>query len=82
MSKKENAEERKRKKKRLLREHVYVSIKGAIIGGEFEPGRRLIEEKLAEDMKTSRTPVREAIQKLEKEGLIYRLPGEVSRSRA
>jgi len=40
MSKKENAEERKRKKKRLLREHVYVSIKGAIIGGEFEPGRR------------------------------------------
>jgi len=74
MSKKENAEERKRKKKRLLREHVYVSIKGAIIGGEFEPGRRLIEEKLAEDMKTSRTPVREAIQKLEKEGLIYRLP--------
>ena len=74
MSKKENIEERKRKKKRLLREHVYVSIKGAIIGGEFEPGRRLIEEKLAEDMKTSRTPVREAIQKLEKEGLIYRLP--------
>ena len=74
MSKKENVEERKRKKKRLLREHVYVSIKGAIIGGEFEPGRRLIEEKLAEDMKTSRTPVREAIQKLEKEGLIYRLP--------
>jgi DNA-binding GntR family transcriptional regulator len=74
MNKKENVEERKRKKKRLLREHVYVSIKGAIIGGEFEPGRRLIEEKLAEDMKTSRTPVREAIQKLEKEGLIYRLP--------
>jgi DNA-binding GntR family transcriptional regulator len=74
MNKKENVDERKRKKKRLLREHVYVSIKGAIIGGEFEPGRRLIEEKLAEDMKTSRTPVREAIQKLEKEGLIYRLP--------
>jgi DNA-binding GntR family transcriptional regulator len=74
MNKKENVEERKRKKKKLLREHVYVSIKGAIIGGEFEPGRRLIEEKLAEDMKTSRTPVREAIQKLEKEGLIYRLP--------
>jgi len=74
MNRKENVEDRKRKKKRLLREHVYVSIKSAIIGGEFEPGRRLIEEKLAEDMKTSRTPVREAIQKLEKEGLIYRLP--------
>lgn len=74
MNKRENAEDRKRKKKRLLREHVYVGIKNAIIGGEFEPGKRLIEEKLAEDMKTSRTPVREAIQKLEKEGLIYRLP--------
>jgi len=74
MNKKENAEDRRKKKKRLLREQVYVAIKGAIIGGEFDPGRRLIEEKLAEDMKTSRTPVREAIQKLEKEGLIYRLP--------
>jgi DNA-binding GntR family transcriptional regulator len=74
MANKGNNEERKRKKKKLLREQVYGSIKGAIIGGEFEPGKRLIEEKLAEDMKTSRTPVREAIQKLEKEGLIYRLP--------
>jgi len=74
MNSKTSSEERKRKKKRLLREQVYTSIKSAIIGGEFEPGKRLIEEKLAEDMKTSRTPVREAIQKLEKEGLIYRLP--------
>ena len=68
------SEDRKRKKKMLLREQVYAGIKNAIIGGEFEPGRRLIEERLAEDMKTSRTPVREAIQKLEKEGLIQRLP--------
>ena len=66
-------EDRKRKKKRLLREQVYGGIKNAIISGEFEPGKRLIEERLAEDMKTSRTPVREAIQKLEKEGLIQRL---------
>ena len=74
MKNKENSEDRKRKKKMLLREQVYAGIKNAIIGGEFEPGRRLIEERLAEDMKTSRTPVREAIQKLEKEGLIQRLP--------
>jgi len=47
-----------------------------LISGSFESNRRLIEERLAEDMATSRTPVREAIQKLEKEGLIYRpLPG-------
>ncbi len=68
-----SSEDRKRKKKMLLREQVYAGIKNAIISGEFEPGKRLIEERLAEDMKTSRTPVREAIQKLEKEGLIHRL---------
>ena len=74
MKKKKRGEDRKRKKKTPLREHAYATIKGAIIGGTFEPGRRLIEVKLAEDMKASRTPVREALQKLEKEGLIYRLP--------
>ncbi len=62
------------KKRKLLREHVYTGVKSAIIGGDFQPGKRLIEEKLAADMATSRTPVREAIQKLEKEGLIFRLP--------
>ncbi len=62
------------KKRKLLREHVYTGVKNAIIAGEFQPGKRLIEEKLAADMTTSRTPVREAIQKLEKEGLIFRLP--------
>ena len=62
------------KKRKLLREHVYTGVKGAIIGGDFQPGKRLIEERLAADMATSRTPVREAIQKLEKEGLIFRLP--------
>jgi DNA-binding GntR family transcriptional regulator len=61
------------RKRKLLREHVYNGVKSAIIGGDFQPGKRLIEEKLAADMATSRTPVREAIQKLEKEGLIYRL---------
>ena len=74
MNSKGSNEDRKRKKKRLLREQVYGGIKNAIISGEFEPGRRLIEERLAEDMKTSRTPVREAIQKLEREGLIHKLP--------
>jgi DNA-binding GntR family transcriptional regulator len=74
MANKLHADTPKRKKKRLLREQVYNGIKDAIINGELEPGRRLIEEKLAEDMNTSRTPVREAIQKLEKEGLIKRLP--------
>jgi len=61
-------------KKRLLRERVYNGIKKSIITGELEPHARLIEENLAEAMRASRTPVREAFQKLEKEGLIYRRP--------
>ena len=80
MKKKKRNEDHKRKKKRLLREQVYTSIKGAIIGGAFEPGRRLIEEKLAEDMKTSRTPVREALQKLERRDS-YIGSGQVLRSK-
>jgi DNA-binding GntR family transcriptional regulator len=72
MAKREQVDETTKRK--LLREHVYAGVKNAIIGGDFQPGKRLIEEKLAADMTTSRTPVREAIQKLEKEGLIFRLP--------
>lgn len=59
---------------RFLREQVYRRLKDAIVNVVLEPNTRLIEEKLAADMGTSRTPVREAIQKLEKEGLIHRLP--------
>jgi DNA-binding GntR family transcriptional regulator len=72
MAKTERSQEAR--KRRLLREHVYTGVKNAIISGDFQPGKRLIEERLAADMVTSRTPVREAIQKLEKEGLIFRLP--------
>jgi DNA-binding GntR family transcriptional regulator len=62
------------KKKGPLRDHVYTSIKNAIITAQREPNERLIEETIAADMGTSRTPVREALQKLEKEGLIFRRP--------
>jgi DNA-binding GntR family transcriptional regulator len=60
------------KTKGPLRDHVYTSIKNAIITAQREPNERLIEETIAADMGTSRTPVREALQKLEKEGLIFR----------
>lgn len=62
------------RKGRFLREQVYQSLKAAILKGLIQPNNRLIEEKLAEEVGTSRTPVREAIQKLEKEGLIHKLP--------
>ncbi len=62
------------RKGRFLREQVYRKLKESILNVMIEPNQRLIEEKLAEEMGTSRTPVREAIQKLEKEGLIHKLP--------
>ena len=66
--------EKSTKKKGPLRDHVYALIKNAIITAQREPNERLIEETIAADMGTSRTPVREALQKLEKEGLIFRRP--------
>jgi DNA-binding GntR family transcriptional regulator len=62
------------RKGRFLREQVYRKLKESILNVMLEPNQRLIEEKLAVEMGTSRTPVREAIQKLEKEGLIHKLP--------
>ena len=53
-----------------VRERVYQDLNSAILSGNFGPGERLTEEHLAKKMKVSRTPVREALHKLESEGLI------------
>lgn len=53
-----------------LREIVYDELKRQILVGEIRPGTRMMEIELADDMGVSRTPVREAIRKLEKEGLV------------
>lgn len=55
---------------RPLREIVYEELKREILVGEIAPGTRMMEIELAEEMGVSRTPVREAIRKLEKEGLV------------
>ncbi len=52
-----------------LREIVFEHLREAIISGQLRPGERLMELQLAEEMGVSRTPVREAIRKLELEGL-------------
>lgn len=57
-----------------LREIVFESLREAIISGVLEPGERLMEIQLAEDMGVSRTPVREAIRKLELEGFVVMIP--------
>jgi DNA-binding GntR family transcriptional regulator len=53
-----------------VREKVYEWLRGAILSGRFNPEERLTEEHLAEKMGVSRTPIREALHKLESEGLI------------
>lgn len=53
-----------------LREIVYEELRDLILKGELKPGTRMMEIELAEDMGVSRTPIREAIRKLEREGLV------------
>ncbi|MEW6172490.1 MAG: GntR family transcriptional regulator [Bacillota bacterium] len=57
-----------------LREVVFESLREAIIKGIMKPGERIMEVQLAEELGVSRTPVREAIRKLELEGLVVMLP--------
>lgn len=57
-----------------LRDVVFNTLRQAIIKGELKPGERLLEIQLAEQLGVSRTPVREAIRKLELEGLVVMMP--------
>jgi len=57
-----------------LREVIFETLRQAIIMGELKPGERIMEIQFAEKMGVSRTPVREAIRKLELEGLVTMLP--------
>lgn len=57
-----------------LRDVVFNTLRQAILKGELEPGERLMEIQLAERLGVSRTPIREAIRKLELEGLVLMTP--------
>ena len=57
-----------------LGQHVFDNLKQAIIRGKIAPGEWLVESHIAEMLGISRTPVREAIHKLERERLIERQP--------
>ena len=61
-------------KRKSLREEVYESLKKSILHGKLKGGQRLIEETLADQIGISRTPVREAFHKLERDDLVTRLP--------
>ncbi len=57
-----------------LRDIVFETLRTAILDGKLKPGERVMEVQLAEKLGVSRTPVREAIRKLELEGLLVMIP--------
>ncbi|GAU77835.1 GntR family transcriptional regulator [Fusibacter sp. 3D3] len=57
-----------------LGEVVFEYLRNAILSGELKPGERLMEVTIAEQLGVSRTPVREAIRKLEKESFVIMIP--------
>ena len=57
-----------------LRDVVFNTLRKAILTGELKPGERLMEIHLANRLGVSRTPIREAIRKLELEGLVIMIP--------
>ena len=59
-----------------LRDVVFNTLRQAILRGELKPGERLMEIHLANKLGVSRTPIREAIRKLELEGLVNIIPNK------
>jgi DNA-binding GntR family transcriptional regulator len=57
-----------------IRERVYLHIKDLILEGEFKTGDRLVERELAERLNISRTPIREALFRLESQGFVKTVP--------
>lgn len=57
-----------------IRDKVFEYIKNAILEGEFKAGERIVERELAERLNISRTPIREALFRLESVGLVKTLP--------
>lgn len=50
--------------------HAYAQVRAAIVENRYPPGQRLVEQRIAEQLGLSRTPVREALRMLEAEGLV------------
>lgn len=62
------------KKVKPIRDIVYELLRKAILAGKITPGERIVENDYAEMFHTSRTPIREALRKLEMEGFVEYLP--------
>jgi DNA-binding GntR family transcriptional regulator len=57
-----------------IREKVYAAVRDYITSGRLGSGERVVETRLAQELNTSRTPVREALHMLEREGLLESIP--------
>jgi DNA-binding GntR family transcriptional regulator len=66
-------------KRTLVREQIYAELRDWILSGNLAPGERLHDMELAARLGVSRTPVREALRKLEDEGLIQTSPNRWTR---
>ncbi|HET7657763.1 MAG TPA: GntR family transcriptional regulator [Bacillales bacterium] len=62
-----------------VRERIASILREEILSGNLEPGQRLVETELCEDLGISRTPLREAIRMLEVEGMVESIPNRGSR---
>jgi len=62
------------KNTKSLRQKIYDHLREQLLNGEIPPNQHLIETKIAKEMGTSRTPIREALHSLELEGLIESIP--------
>ncbi len=57
-----------------LRVQVYSALRDAIVSGKLKPGERIVEDRICAELGVSRSPLREALRKLEGEGLVSILP--------
>jgi len=67
------------KNRETLSEQVYKSLKKSILNGDLKPGQKLSQDWLAKQMKVSRMPIREAIERLRTEGLVESIPYKESK---
>src|ERR1700758_3089583 len=64
----------------VLHEEVVAGVRTMLLEGEITPGARIPERELCEQLKISRTPLREALKVLAAEGLVQLLPNRGSRA--
>ena len=62
-------------RRQLLRDDAFTAIRAAIVDGTLEPGERLVDAELSEWLGVSRTPIREALARLDAAGLVQTQPG-------